>query len=409
MERPPVTARYVAIAQLAGAVLVAIIGVVGGVLMQVELAAPGPKWSAQFYSRVLTFHDLTPLAIGAAPLAGGLGYLAIVKLVGAKRIPLPALAWVAFGVWVIGIACSIVATLIVTSDTGWTFYVPATLGEARPPALLYLGPLAIGASTVLYAVHLAIVVITHRAQTLQVAIAAVLVIAVGGAGLVGMRGAFDSIQSLDPKAPALALALGLATVAIAGDAKASRVLTLIGVGVAVVWAVFPLFVVGIVLAGIWISLAIMGGFSRPAVAFVVFGCAPALALHGLATGFLSVTVETHLHDTHFVVVGILHVLMALVGFAALAGLHAWSFTRHPKPIVAWIGGCVCSGGLFLHVYSSLAVGGAGMPRRYWDYDPVFTASHTLSLWSTGVLLVGAVMIAVAWFVGKRESSTITSS
>ena len=38
MERPPASARYVAIAQLAGAVLVAVLGMVGGGLVQVEPA-----------------------------------------------------------------------------------------------------------------------------------------------------------------------------------------------------------------------------------------------------------------------------------------------------------------------------------------------------------------------------------
>jgi hypothetical protein len=43
-----------------------------------------------------------------------------------------------------------------------------------------------------------------------------------------------------------------------------------------------------------------------------------------------------------------------------------------------------------------------MPRRYWDYDPMFMAGHTLSLWGTGVMLVGAALIAVAWFAGRSE-------
>ena len=400
MERPPATARYVAIAQLAGAVLVAVLGIVGGGLVQVELAAPGARWSAQFYSKMLTFHGLTPLAIGAAPLAGGLGYLAIAKLVGAKRIPGSALAWVAFGVWVIGIACSIVAALIVTNDTGWTFYTPFTVGEPRTPVLLYVGPLAIAASATLYAVHLAIVVIAHRAPSLQVAIAAVLVVALGGAGVVGIWIAFDAIQPQDPNTFSLVLALGLATAAIAGDSTSSRVVTLIALAVCLLWAFHPHVVLALALAGLWIALAIMGGFSRPAVAFVVFGCSPAIVAHGLAAGFLTGTTELHLFDTHFVV-GTYHLLMALVGFAALAGVHAWSsFTYHPHRILAWIGGCVCSAGLFLHAYGSLVAGSAGMPRRYWDYDPMFTASHTLSMWGAGVLLVGAVLIAVAWFVGR---------
>lgn len=400
MKRPPATARYIAIAQLAGAVLVAVIGVVGGVLMQVELAAPGPTWSAQFYNQLLTFHGLTPLALGAAPLAGGLGYLAIARLVGAKRIPVPALAWISLAVWVIGVACWIGAALLVTRDTGWELYTPYSLASSGKPLLLYAGPLAIAASAALYAIHLALVVLAHRAHTLQLAIAAVLVVALGGAGVAGMVVAFEALQPQYPNTLALVFALGLATAAISGDRKASRVVTLIAIAVALLWAIQPHVVLAFVIAGLWIALAIMGGFSRPAVAFVVFGCSPAIALHGLASGALNGTSELFLFDTHFAV-GTYHLQMALVGFAALAGLHAWS-VRRPSSILAWIGGIVTSAGVFLHVYSSLVVGGAGMPRRYWDYDPMFMAGHTLSLWGTGVMLVGAALIAVAWFAGRSE-------
>ncbi len=405
MERPPATARHIAIAQLAGAVLVAVIGMIGGVLMQVELAAPGPKWSAQFYTRLLTFHGLTPLAIGAASLAGGLGYLAICRLVGARRIPAPALAWVAFAVWVIGIACWVGAAIFVTTDTGWELYTPYSLASSGKPLLLYAGPLAIAASATLYAIHLALVVLAHRGPTLQVAIAAVLVIALGAAGVAGMVAALEVLQPQYPNTFTLVFALGLASLAVSGDRKASRVVTLIAIAVSLVWAIHPHVVLAFVIAGLWIALAIMGGFSRPAVAFVVFGCSPAIALHGLASGFLTGSTELYLFDTHFAV-GTYHLQMALVGFAALAGLHAWS-VRRPHSIVAWIGAVVGSAGLFLHVYSSLVVGGAGMPRRYWDYDPMYTSGHMVSLWGIGVLLAGAVLIAIAWFAASDGRSVVT--
>ncbi len=48
MTPPPPTARYVAKAQLVGAAIAALIGMFGGVMMQIELAAPGARWSSAF-------------------------------------------------------------------------------------------------------------------------------------------------------------------------------------------------------------------------------------------------------------------------------------------------------------------------------------------------------------------------
>lgn len=392
------TGRYLAIAQLAGALLVIAIAIVGGLVMQIELAAPGPKWSMQFYNRMLTFHDLGVVAVGAAPFAGVLGYLAIGKLVGATRIPAPALGWVAFGVWVLGVVVSVIVALISSSDTGWTMYTPATLAEPKTPVLLYIAPLLLAMAATLYAVHLAIVVVKHHEDVVGALIAGTLVLAIGGAGVMGMRTAFESVQPVYASSFTVAAAMMLATLSIAGN---SRVLVMIGCGLALMFALAPLVLIALALAGIWIALAIMGGFGRPAVAFVVFGCAPALVGHAFGSGFMAVG-ETFLHDTHFAI-GTLHLMFAAIGFAAMAGLCTW-FPRAPHAVVAWIGGVVCSAGFALHVYSSLIVGSRGMPRRYWDYDPMYTSGFSTSLIGSIVLLVGAVIVAVSFVISTREDS-----
>lgn len=395
------TSRHLAYAQLAGAVIVALIGIVGGVLMQVELAAPGPRWSADFYSRMLTFHGLTPLALGAAPIGGVLGYHAIGRLIAAKRIPLPALGWVGFGVWVIGIACAVAMAAIVTTDSGWTLYTPYGLESSKPSVLIYIAPLLQAIAAVIYAVHLGIIVLAHRGE--QTPIAAVLVLALGAAGLVGAASSFASSQALNSFA--LAFVLFLATLAIAGPGNASRVVMLIAAAAIAVWVVVPNAIAALAIAGLWFTLAVLGGFARPAVVFIVFGCAPAIILHSLASAF--VPDDLHLHDTHFVV-GTFHLLMVVVGFGAIAGVHTW-FERKPNPIVAWIGGAITSAGAFLHIYGALGAGAAGMPRRYWDYDPMYTSLHSVAIWGTWIALAGAVMLAIAWFIGRATDSRSRSS
>ncbi len=401
--RPPPTASYLARAQLAAAALVVLIGVVGGILMQVELAAPGAKWSMGFYNRMLGVHGLIVLAIGAAPFAGVLGYLAVTRLIGATRVPAPAIAWVGFGAWVIGLAFTIGAVLIVSNDTGWTMYTPASLETPSIPLIIQIGPVLMSGAALIYAVHLAVIIATlGRADRLQLAIACGIVIAIAGGGILGLRSAFLKDDAPYPVAFAAAIAVMFATVGLGGPRKSQQILVAIGVLLGCLWGAMPNALTGLALSGIWIALAIAGGFARPAVAFVVFGCAPAIVLSGLAAGVSS---DVHLHDTYFAVAQV-HLRGAALGFAAFAGIHAWPvLPRVPNTVLAWIGACVCSAGSILHVYAQLVIGQRGMPRRYWDYDPSYAGGFQLSIVGTVVLIVGVIVLAIAWLVGRPRPPT----
>jgi len=132
-----------------------------------------------------------------------------------------------------------------------------------------------------------------------------------------------------------------------------------------------------------------------AVAFVVFGCVPAIAALGLAA---AVDAESYLHDTYFEV-GRVHLMSAAIAFAALAGMHTF-FTRRPNTFAAWVGGCVCSGGMLLLANTTFGLGARGMPRRYWDYDPEFQAGFETATFGVIVLVVGIVILIGAWIIGK---------
>ncbi len=348
---------------------------------------------------------MTSLAVSAAPFAGVLGYVAIIRLVGATRIPAPAIAWVGFGLWVIGLVVTLVTAITISNDTGWSLYTPETIVEPPSTHVFRIAmPLAVGGAALIYAVHLAVIVAFNaRAEKLRVAIATVLVFAIGGGGLAIASMAVTVLPTTWISAFTVMIGTMFATAALGGERKIQHVLVAIGFALAIVWAMLPMLVVALALAGIWIALAIVGDFGRPAVAFVVFGCLPAIVMRGFASGVSS---DLPLHDTYFEVARV-HLVSAAVGFAALAGLHAWPVMRRvPNTIVAWSGACVCSGGLLLHIYAQLGVGSAGMPRRYWDYDPQFTTGHVLSLVGTVVLAIGIVVLTVAWLVGRPPRSAV---
>lgn len=396
------TARYLARAQLIAAGVALLIGVVGGVAMQLELLAPGPLWTAERYGWMLGLHAVGTVAIGASSLAALAGYHAVARLVGAARLPWPVLAWVGFGAWAIGLACVLGAALLPPADTGWTLYAPdAVGGDSTRPLVVVIGPLALAASSVIYAFHLGIVIAKARPAPLAAALAAVLVVVLAGAGIAAGADAFAAAPGGVAAKLGTGFALMLATIALAGDAPAHRALVAVGMGLAIAWGALPMLVIALGLAGIWIALAITGGFGRPVVACVVFGCAPALMLHGIA-GIYASGEDVFLHDTHFVV-GTLHLVAAALGFAALAALHAWAGARAPNRLAVWIGVGLASSGVVFHAWASLRVGARGMPRRYWDYDPELTGGHALVAAGAALAIAGGVVLILAWLVGRPRS------
>ena len=115
-------------------------------------------------------------------------------------------------------------------------------------------------------------------------------------------------------------------------------------------------------------------------------------LTGLFLGILSV--DVHLHDTYFVVAHFHYVMMGSTLVAFLAAMHHWwpKFTgrMYTESIAA-----SCSVGVFfgfnLTFLPQFVMGSRGMPRRYWDYDPMYTEFHQLST-------IGAFVLGISMFV-----------
>jgi cytochrome c oxidase subunit 1 len=123
-------------------------------------------------------------------------------------------------------------------------------------------------------------------------------------------------------------------------------------------------------------------------------------LTGLFLGILSV--DVHLHDTYFVVAHFHYVMMGSTLVAFLGALHYWfpkmSGKMYPERL-----GQICSIGVFvgfnLTFLPQFVMGARGMPRRYWDYDPEFTAMHQLS--TLGAFILGISMfITVVYLVNS---------
>ena len=115
-------------------------------------------------------------------------------------------------------------------------------------------------------------------------------------------------------------------------------------------------------------------------------------LTGLFLGILSV--DVHLHDTYFVVAHFHYVMMGSTLVAFLAAMHHWwpKFTgkMYTESIAR-----ACSIGVFfgfnLTFLPQFVMGSRGMPRRYWDYDPMYTIFHQVST-------IGAFVLGISMFV-----------
>jgi heme/copper-type cytochrome/quinol oxidase subunit 1 len=181
-------------------------------------------------------------------------------------------------------------------------------------------------------------------------------------------------------------------------------LALVAVVCAALWAFTPLRVLALATIGTWIAMAARGSANRTVVAFVMFGCAPAILGDAVIASIGDfVDHDIYLFDTYYTV-GEHHVRAAIIALAALAALHAWAaplLHRIPRPGLASAAGVVCSAGMLLHVAATVRLGTRGMPRRYFDYDPAFTGGHQLAGIGAAIVVAGLALLAIAWLGARR--------
>jgi heme/copper-type cytochrome/quinol oxidase subunit 1 len=316
------------------------------------------------------------------------------------------LAWIAFGLWVIGVVATVFA-IQPSTDTGWTVYTPYSLAEPRAMWPLLVGPIALASAGILYACHLAAVIAMSldSRRVPQLVTASLFVLLIAFACIKALLAVLTVVMVRDPlaillvgshpHATSLAAAVVLATAAIAGDRGWPVALVAIACGVLSAFVSLALLPLGI--AGLWIALAAVNGFRRPAVAAILFGAVPAMLLFGIAPWLGG---DLHVHDT-YIETGRYHLAAAIIAFAGFATILVRT-NAHPK--LAWVGTWLCGAGVFLHGAATLYVGASGMPRRYWQYDPTIQSGHQLAGIGAAMIVPGVIVLAIAWLRGSRSKS-----
>jgi cytochrome c oxidase subunit 1 len=128
-------------------------------------------------------------------------------------------------------------------------------------------------------------------------------------------------------------------------------------------------------------------------------------LTGLVLGAAATNVPVH--DTHFVVGHFHYTMFGGTGFAFFAGLHYWLpkiFGRMYNRKVATGAWAFMLAGFNILYFSMMVVGLYGMPRRYYDYLPEFTALNTTATVGSWILGAGLFVMFANLLWGARRGA-----
>ena len=135
-----------------------------------------------------------------------------------------------------------------------------------------------------------------------------------------------------------------------------------------------------------------------------------LFVFGGMTGVAVATqsLDVHWHDTYFVVAHFHFVMVGATLTAWLAALHYW-FPKITGRMYSerWgvVGATMVFVGFFTTFFPQFLLGNAGMPRRYYDYNPSYQPLHvvsTVGAWTLGLSMAMTLgYLAVALVRGER--------
>ncbi len=443
------------------------VGVAIGVLMRLELIAPGRTiMGAQAYNAMFTLHGVVMVFLFVIPgIPAAFGNILLPLQIGAEDVSFPRLNIFSWWLYLTG------AVLAVTSlftgggppDTGWTFYVPFSERTTTNVSLAVVAVFILGFSSILTGLNFITTIHRLRApqmswgklplfvwslyatawiQLLATPVLGVTVALVFIERLLGI-GLFDPAKGGDPLlyqhlfwiyshpavyimiVPAMgvvseiipafdrksifgykAIAVSSLAIAFAGSLVWAHHMFTSGMSdTAVLVFSFLTFVVAIpsaIKVFNWVATLYKGSiYLEPPLLFAL-GFIFLFSVGGL-TGLVlgSAGTDIHVHDTYFVVAHFHYVIFGGTGFGLFAAMHFWFpkiFGRMYDRKLANASWYLLIGGFNMLYFPMFLIGLMGMPRRYYDYLPMYQTGHMISTAGSWVLVAG--LVTMFWGLSK---------
>ena len=146
----------------------------------------------------------------------------------------------------------------------------------------------------------------------------------------------------------------------------------------------------------WIASLYKGSITVSAPLLYTLGFIFLFSIGGL-TGLVQGALDTnlHVHGTYFIVAHFHYVMFGGTAMGFFAGIHYWypkMFGRMYNERLAKLAWVVLFVGFNLLYFSMFIVGWKGMPRRYYDYLPVFNGPNLFATIGSWVLATGLALL-----------------
>lgn len=442
------------------------IGVILGLLMRLELIAPGRTiMGPQTYNAFFTMHGVIMIflvVIPSIPVSFGNFFLPL--HLGANDVAFPRLNLLSWWLYIIGGAVAVVSLFTGGGppDTGWTFYVPFSAQTTTNVSVALIAVFILGISTIITGLNFITTIHRLRADGLTwgklslfvwgiyatawiqllaspiigITLLLVFLERVTGAGI------FDPSKGGDPlmyqhlfwiySHPAVYIMI-LPGMGVISDVVAvfSRkhifsykmiVASSLAIAFAgsLVWAhhmftsgmsdiaifVFSFFTFVVAIPAAikvfnWLSTMYKGSIYldpplQYALGFIILFSIGGFS--GLTQG--AAGADVHVHDTYFVVAHLHYVILGGTMFGVFSGLHYWFpkiFGRMydlQKATTAFI---VTFIGFNVLIFPKYLLGLQGMPRRYYDYLPVYQEGQFVSTIGSWLFVFGLILMAANFY------------
>ena len=141
-----------------------IVGAILGLLMKIELIAPGKTiMDAKTYNGFFTLHGITMIFLIVIPgIPATLGNFFLPIMIGAKDVAFPRINLLSWWIYIFGAAVAISSQFLGNGppDTGWTFYAPYSFKTSTDMLPAVLGAFILGFSSILTGLNF--IVTIHR-------------------------------------------------------------------------------------------------------------------------------------------------------------------------------------------------------------------------------------------------------